>query len=77
MANAEGRLIIYGIAERKGGYPDQVDDGIDPKVGDADTIERIILSNINPRLDGFFIRRGVEVEGQGRICVCNFDFKGQ
>lgn len=38
MANAEGGLIIYGIAERKGGYPDQVDDGIDPKVVDADTM---------------------------------------
>jgi hypothetical protein len=38
MANAEGGLIIYGIAQRKGGYPDQVDDGIDPKVVDADTM---------------------------------------
>ena len=38
MANAEGGLIIYGIAERKGGYPDHVDDGVDPKVADADQI---------------------------------------
>jgi predicted HTH transcriptional regulator len=65
MANAEGGLIIYGIAERKGGYPDQVDDGIDPKVVDADTIERVILSNINPRLEGFFIKQ-IELKSKGK-----------
>lgn len=55
MANAEGGLIIYGITERKGGYPDHVDNGVNPKVADADQIERIILSNIHPRVDGFFV----------------------
>lgn len=55
MANAEGGLIIYGIAERKGGYPAHVDDGIGAKIVDADQIERIILSNIHPRVEGFFI----------------------
>ena len=65
MANAEGGLIIYGIAERKGGYPDQVDDGIDPKVVDADTIERVILSNINPWLEGFFIKQ-IELKSKGK-----------
>ena len=55
MANAEGGLVIYGIAERQGGYPDRVDDGIDLKVADADQIEQIILSNIHPRVEGFFV----------------------
>jgi predicted HTH transcriptional regulator len=55
MANAEGGLVIYGIAEREGGYPDRVDDGIDLKVADADQIEQIILSNIHPRVEGFFV----------------------
>jgi hypothetical protein len=64
MANAEGGLIIYGITERKGGYPKQVDDGVDPKVVDADTIERIILSNIHPRMEGFFIKP-IELESKG------------
>jgi hypothetical protein len=30
MANAEGGLIIYGSAERAGGYPKHVDDGPRP-----------------------------------------------
>jgi hypothetical protein len=33
MANAEGGLIIYGIKEKKGGYPDHIDDGMDPQTG--------------------------------------------
>jgi hypothetical protein len=56
MANAEGGQIIYGIAERKGGYPARVDDGIPQTIVDADTIERIILSNIHPRVEGLFIQ---------------------
>jgi len=65
MANAEGGLIIYGIAERNRGYPKQVDDGIDLKVVDADTIERIILSNINPRVEDFFIKP-IELKSKGK-----------
>ena len=53
MANAEGELIIYGIAERTGGYPDHVDAGIDPGAVHADTVEQIILSNIHPRVEAF------------------------
>jgi hypothetical protein len=65
MANAEGGLIIYGITERKGGYPKQVDDGVDPKVVDADTIESVILSNIHPRVEGFFIKP-IELKSKGK-----------
>jgi hypothetical protein len=65
MANAEGGLIIYGIAERKGGYPDHVDDGIDLKVVNADTIEQLILSNIHPRLEDFFIK-AIELKSKGK-----------
>jgi predicted HTH transcriptional regulator len=57
MANAEGGIIIFGIAERSGGYPDRVDDGVDRATVSAEQIEQIILSNINPRVEGFFIRR--------------------
>jgi hypothetical protein len=57
MANAEGGLIIYGIAERSGGYPDCIDDGVDPKIVSAEQIEQIILSNINPRVEGVFVHR--------------------
>jgi hypothetical protein len=55
MANAEGGRIIYGIAERKGGYPDHVDDGADLATVSAEQIEQIILDNINPRVEGFFV----------------------
>jgi Putative DNA-binding domain len=55
MANAEGGLIIYAIAERTGGYPKNVDDGADPATVSADQIEQIILRNINPRVEGFFV----------------------
>jgi hypothetical protein len=57
MANAEGGLIIYGIAERSGGYPDYVDNGANPATVSVEQIEQIILSNINPRVEGFFIHR--------------------
>jgi hypothetical protein len=56
IANAEGGLIIYGIKERKGGYPDFIDDGADPKIVSAEQIEQIILTNINPRVEGFFVQ---------------------
>ncbi len=65
MANAEGGLIIYGIAERKGGYPDQVDNGIDQQAVDGDTIERIILSNIHPRVEGFVVKP-IELKSKGK-----------
>ncbi|HEX3995471.1 MAG TPA: RNA-binding domain-containing protein, partial [Acetobacteraceae bacterium] len=55
MANAEGGLIIYGIVERKGGYPDHLDDGADPKTVSPEQIEQIILKNINPPVEGFFV----------------------
>jgi hypothetical protein len=67
MANAEGGLIIYGIAERAGGYPNRIDDGADPANVSAEQIEQIILSNINPRVEGFFAHP-IELtsKGQGR-----------
>jgi Putative DNA-binding domain len=64
MANSEGGMIIYGIAERKGGYPDQVDGGIDPNIADADTIEHVIMSNIRPRVEGYFIKP-IELKSKG------------
>src|SRR5260370_40085027 len=65
MANAEGGLIIYGIAERKGGYPGHVDDGADPKTVSAEQIEQIILTNINPRVEGFVVHP-IELKSKGK-----------
>jgi schlafen family protein len=56
MANAEGGLIVHGIKERSGGYPDYVDDGVDLKTISAEQIEQIILTNINPRVEGVIVR---------------------
>jgi hypothetical protein len=64
MANAEGGLIIYGIAERAGGYPDRIDDGADPKTISAEQIEQIILTNINPRVEGFSVHR-IDLKSKG------------
>jgi hypothetical protein len=70
MANAEGGLIIYGIAERAGGYPDYIDNGADPTTVSADQIEQIILRNINPKVEGFFVHRiDLTSRGQGK---CTF-----
>ena len=78
MANAEGGTIIYGIAERCGGYPDHVDDGVDPAIVRAGQIEQIILSNINPRIEGFVVHR-IELtsKGQGRCTFVISIPKGQ
>jgi hypothetical protein len=65
MANAEGGLIIYGIAERNGGYPDRVDNGIDPRKCSADRITQILVNNIHPRLEGIFIRQ-IELTSKGQ-----------
>jgi hypothetical protein len=70
MANAEGGTIIYGIAERSGGYPDRIDDGVDPATVSAEQIEQIIHSNINPRVEGFFIRR-IDLPSK-RLGTCAF-----
>jgi hypothetical protein len=65
MANAEGGLIIYGMKERTGGYPKNVDDGIELQTTDADRIERILNSNIHPRVEGLFIKP-VELKSKGK-----------
>jgi len=56
MANAEGGTIIYGIEEESGGYPKRVDDGF-AGTKTADRVEQILLTNIHPRLEGFFVRQ--------------------
>jgi predicted HTH transcriptional regulator len=68
MANAEGGLIIYGIEERTGGYPDRIDDGIDPKLVSADQIEQIILTSIHPRVEGFVVHP-IELTSKGKGTV--------
>jgi Putative DNA-binding domain len=65
MANAEGGLIIYGIAERKGGYPKNVDGGAESAIVSADQIEQIILHNINPHVEGFFAHP-IELKSKGK-----------
>jgi hypothetical protein len=78
MANAEGGTIIYGIAERSGGYPDHVDDGVDPATVSAEQIEQIINSNINPRVEGFFVHRiDLTSKGQGKCTFVISIPKGQ
>jgi predicted HTH transcriptional regulator len=56
MANAAGGIIIYGIAEEDGGYPDHVDDGYDATKTNADRVEQILITNIHPRLEGLSIK---------------------
>src|SRR4051794_6669859 len=56
MANAEGGIVIYGVKERTGGFPDRIDVGLALTDVESDTIERVILSNINPRVEGFYIK---------------------
>jgi Putative DNA-binding domain len=65
MANAEGGLIIYGIAERSGGYPDYIDNGVDTKIVSAEQIEQIILNNINPPVEGFVVHR-IDLKSKGK-----------
>jgi hypothetical protein len=55
MANSEGGRIIYGIKEKAGGFPEQVDGGYDARKTSADRIEQILVTNIHPRLEGFSI----------------------
>ena len=65
MANAEGGLIIYGIKEKKGGYPDHIDEGMDPRTVSAEQIEQIILTNINPRVEGLLVHR-IDLTSKGK-----------
>jgi hypothetical protein len=65
MAIAEGGLIIYGIKEKKGGYPDRIDDGMDPQTISAEQIEQIILTNINPRVEGLIVHP-IDLKSKGK-----------
>ncbi|MGC2780893.1 MAG: ATP-binding protein [Bradyrhizobium sp.] len=65
IANAEGGIIIYGIAERDGGYPEKVDDGADLNTVSAEQIEQIILNNINPRVEGVIVHP-IELKSKGK-----------
>jgi hypothetical protein len=64
FANAEGGLIIYGIKEKRGGYPKEVDDGTDLNTTNLDRIEQILTTNIHPRIEGLFIKP-VELKSKG------------
>jgi hypothetical protein len=68
MANAEGGRIIYGIAERTGGYPKEVDDGCDSKIVSAEQIEQIILANINPQVEGLVVHP-IPLKSKGKDTV--------
>jgi predicted HTH transcriptional regulator len=68
MANAAGGIIIYGIAEEDGGYPDHVDDGYDATKTNADRVEQILITNIHPRLEGLSIKPiELKPKGAGRF----------
>jgi Putative DNA-binding domain len=55
FANSAGGQIVYGIEElnRK---PIRIDEGINPSAFSRETIEQIIDSNVQPRIEGLTIR---------------------
>ena len=54
FANSDGGIIIYGIAEVNN-LPEKSDAGVDHKKFSRETLENIITSNINPRIDNIII----------------------
>ena len=68
FANSDGGILIYGVEEDKIKHlPLRVDTGVESK-WNREWLERLITSNITPRIEG------VEIEqisvSQGRLVVC-------
>ena len=56
FANSAGGIIIYGIKEN-GHIPTVIDTGFDPNALSKETLERIINSNIHPRINELIIKQ--------------------
>ncbi|OPF92340.1 hypothetical protein B1S06_14230 [Rhodopseudomonas palustris] len=58
FANSAGGQIVYGVAENKVTHkPERVDEGVlDPKVT-REWIEQVLLSRVNPRMQGIKVDR--------------------
>jgi hypothetical protein len=54
MANAAGGIIIYGIKEKER-IADAIDMGFDPNAYTKESLEQIIDSNVQPRIEGLRI----------------------
>ncbi|WP_271669838.1 AlbA family DNA-binding domain-containing protein [Bradyrhizobium sp. CCBAU 51627] len=63
MANGSGGIIIYGMKEIDQ-KPDGTDDGLDPNVVTREQIENVLMSNIDPPIEGLFIKP-VELTSKG------------
>lgn len=63
LANSDGGIIVYGIAE-KDGEPNRIDAGSDLKKFNKDWLEQVISSNISPRIQGVRIRQIAVGEGR-------------
>lgn len=55
FANSAGGQIIYGITETKGHQASTLDDGCDPATITKEWLENIILSRVQPRIEGIRI----------------------
>lgn len=55
MANASGGIIIYGMKEIDQ-KPDGTDEGLDPNVVTREQIENVLMSNIDPPIEGLLIK---------------------
>ncbi len=56
LAHSDGGVIIYGI-EEIGQFPTKIDDGLTQKECSKEKIEQLLVSNINPRIDGIEIHQ--------------------
>ena len=55
LANSDGGVLIYGIAEESH-LPVGIDDGMDPSVVTRESIEDTIHGRVRPRIDGLVIK---------------------
>ena len=72
FANSSGGTIVYGIVERKH-LPVRLDDGYDPTDITREWLESVVMSRVQPRIEGLRIRPVVlSTHAQGRVAyvVC-------
>jgi hypothetical protein len=52
MANSAGGVLIYGVKERKGGFPDCIDEGTDISEIPPEWFDQVVNSLVHPRISG-------------------------
>lgn len=67
MANSAGGVLIYGVKERKGGFPNCIDEGTDMSGIPPEWFDQVVNSLVHPRISGIGVNPIPLATNSGRV----------